>query len=166
MPSIHINGWFIGLIFNTWPFIGKVIFVNYFQIMNADNPIFRFCLSFLMNSNVQIVYRFVGKYLSCNITDFGRNTCEMNCNFKSEFSEYLLCTLHIQLCVCNNHCSCCCYLLIRMSSSDMEFVQCNPKTCMSFSIVIHPLALKDQHLYWTSVSLAYIFLKHYNLALY
>ena len=103
-------------------------------------PFFDSVNLFKMNDNVQIVHRFVGKYLSCNITDFGRNICEMNCNFKSEFSEYLLCTLHIQLCECNNHCSCCCYLLIRMSSSDMEFVQCNPKTCMSFSIVIHPLA--------------------------
>ena len=110
-------------------------------------PFFDSVNLFKMNDNVQIVHRFVGKYLSCNITDFGRNICEMNCNFKSEFCEYLLCTLHIQLCVCNNHCSCCCYLLIRMSSSDMEFVQCNPKTCMSFFIVIHPLAfLKDQHL--------------------
>ena len=123
-----------------------------------------------LNDNVQIVHRFVGKYLSCNITDFGRNICEMNCNFKSEFCEYLLCTLHIQLCVCNNHCNCCCYLLIRMSSSDMEFVQCNPKTCMSFFIVIHPLAFKTSiYVYWTLVSLAYIFLKflykHHNLVL-
>ena len=134
-------------------------------------PFFDSVNLFEMNDNVQIVHRFVGKYLSCNITDFGRNTCEMNCNFKSEFSEYLLCTLHIQLCECNNHCSCCCYLLIRMSSSDMEFVQCNPKTCMSFSIVIHPLAFKTSiYMYWTLVvSLAYICLKflykHHNLAL-